>query len=76
MSDIVERLRHRHVSWLTVIPAMEDAATEIERLRLLQEEMVAVLNGARICLKKTKDHTADEVRVMAAIVSVLARAEA
>jgi len=67
MSDIVERLRHDY-------PIQHEAAAEITRLRALNEEMVAVLNGARICLKKTKNHTADEVRVMAAIVSVLARA--
>jgi predicted nuclease with TOPRIM domain len=33
MSDIVERLRERHATWLTVVPLMTEAAAEIERLQ-------------------------------------------
>jgi hypothetical protein len=50
------------------------AADKIVRLRLLHEEMVAVLNGARICLKN-RDRNQNEERVLDAIVSVLSRAE-
>lgn len=33
MADIVERLRERKATWMQAIAVMEDAATEIERLR-------------------------------------------
>lgn len=43
MTDIVERLRARKSSWLEVIPIMEQAADEIERLRNKTWELDAVI---------------------------------
>ncbi len=61
---------------LAQIPKVtKEQQDEIERLRALQEEMVAVLNGARIVIKN-RDQNENEARVLAAIVSVLSRAEA
>ena len=49
MTDIVERLRARKASWLEAIPVMEEAADEIERLRLALQTLVdSVLDYERV----------------------------
>jgi hypothetical protein len=71
------KLEHFSDEWpntARLLAAAPDMHAEIAKLRLLQEAMVAVLNGARIVIKN-RDQNENEARVLAAIMSVLSRAE-
>jgi chromosome segregation ATPase len=44
--DIIQRLQERHANWMTVIPTMIEAASEIEALRKRVTELEAALSKA------------------------------
>ena len=73
-AKVLEATQAAQSEILRLAGVCQEKHEEIARLTALQEEMIAVLNGARICLKN-RDQNDNEVRVLAAIIGVLDRAE-